>query len=700
MNADAVVAAELAASSEPVDLLCIDTIRTLTMDAVQKANSGHPGMPMAMAPAAYLLYTRYLRHNPSDPAWPDRDRFVLSAGHGSMLLYSLLHLCGYDLSMDDIKRFRQWGSLTPGHPERIVGGHETPGVETTTGPLGQGFANGVGMAMAERFLRERYGAEVMDHRVFAICSDGDLMEGVAAEAASLAGHLGLGRIVYLYDDNHISIDGDTALSFDTEDVDPRFRSYGWHVQAVDDANDLVALARAIEAAIAEEGRPSLIRVRSTIAWPAPNARGTAKAHGAPLGEEEVRATKETLGWDPDLEFHVPQEAYEAFRACAARGRELQRAWQRRLLRWRAEDPARAAEWQRVWRGRPGVGLAGALPSFDPAEAGALATRAAGGAVMQAFAPFLPTMMGGSADLAESTKTEFKGEPSFSRERAGRNVHFGVREHAMGAVVNGMALHGGIVKPYGSTFLIFSDYMRPAIRLSALMRLPVVWVFSHDSVGLGEDGPTHQPVEHYAALRAIPGLTVIRPADAAETAEAWRVALEDLSGPVCLLLTRQAVPVLDRSRLATASGLARGGYAISDPAGPADAVIAATGSEVALAVSAQEELASEGIAARVVSMPSWELLDAQPDEYRESLFPAGVPVVAVEAGVALGWERFADRTVSVDRFGASAPGTEVLRRLGLTSEAVTTAVRGLVCRRSPRPSPRPRTARRAAGPPRS
>jgi transketolase len=677
MKPEAVIAAEPPPVPERVDRLCVDTIRTLSMDAVERAQSGHPGMPMAMAPVAYLLFTRYLEHNPRDPAWPDRDRFVLSAGHGSMLLYSVLHLSGYDLSLDELGRFRQWGSLTPGHPERILGGHTTPGVETTTGPLGQGFANGVGMAMSERFLRERYGAEVMDHRVFAICSDGDLMEGVASEAASLAGHLGLGRIVYLYDDNHISIDGDTALSFDTEDVGARFRSYGWHVEAVEDANDLDALAQAFEAAIAEEERPSLIPVRSTIAWPAPNAQGTAAAHGAPLGEDEVRATKEALGWDPDTELHVPAEVYDAFGSCVARGEELQRAWEARFERWRAEDPARAAEWERAWRGRVGQGLAGALPTFDPAEAGALATRAAGSKAMQAFAPHVPTMLGGAADLAESTKTEFKGEPSFGRERAGRNVHFGVREHAMGAVVNGMALHGGIVKPYGSTFLIFSDYMRPAIRLSALMRLPVVWVFSHDSIGLGEDGPTHQPVEHYATLRAIPGLTVIRPADAAETAEAWRLALEECDGPVCLLLTRQAVPVLDRGRLAPASGLARGAYVLSNTPGPPEAVIAATGSEVALALEAQHELHSEGIAVRVVSMPSWELLDAQPHEYRESLFPAGVPVVAVEAGIALGWERFAERTVSVDRFGASAPGPEVLQRVGITADAVATAVRELV-----------------------
>src|ERR687892_218472 len=682
MRQEAIDTAPPAPAGGRLDQRCVDTIRTLTMDAVEAAKSGHPGMPMAMAPAAYLLYTRYLRHNPNDPAWPDRDRFVLSAGHGSMLLYGVLHLAGYDLSLDELRRFRQWGSRTPGHPERILGHVLTPGVETTTGPLGQGFANGVGLAMAERFLRERYGAEVCDHRVFAICSDGDLMEGVAAEAASLAGHLGLGRLVYLYDDNHISIDGDTALSFDTEDVGARFRSYGWHVEAVEDANDLVALADAVDAAIAEEERPSLIRVRSTIAWPAPNAQGTAAAHGAPLGEAEVRATKEALGWDPDSEFRVPAEVYDACRSCVARGEELQRAWERRLEGWRAEDPHRAAEWERACRGRVGQGLAGALPTFNPAEAGALATRAAGSKAMQAFAPHVPTMLGGAADLAESTKTEFTGEPSFGRERAGRNVHFGVREHAMGALVNGMALHGGIVKPYGSTFLIFSDYMRPAIRLSALMRLPVVWVFSHDSVGLGEDGPTHQPVEHYATLRAIPGLTVIRPADAAETAEAWRVALEDCDGPACLLLTRQAVPVLDRVLLAPASGLARGAYAIADTAGPPDAVIAATGSEVALALEARDVLGAEGIAARVVSMPSWELLDAQPDEYRATLFPAGVPVVAVEAGISLGWERFAERTVTLDRFGASAPGAEVLERLGITADAVAAAVSAVVARRAP------------------
>ena len=673
MSRATAAAAEPAATSE-VDRLCVDTIRTLTMDAVERARSGHPGLPMAMAPVAYLLYRSYLRHNPRDPGWRDRDRFVLSAGHGSMLLYSVLHLCGYDLPLEELERFRQWGSLTPGHPERILGGHDTPGVETTTGPLGQGFANGVGMAMAERFLRERYGAEVTDHRVFGICSDGDLMEGVASEAASLAGHLGLGRIVYLYDDNHISIDGDTALAFDTEDVGARFEAYDWHVDAVDDANDLDSLSLAIEAAVAEEERPSLIRVRSTIAWPAPNARGTSAAHGAPLGAQEVRATKRELGWDPDREFHVPAEVYAAFRSCATRGERLQREWAVRLERWRAADPARAAEWERAWQGAPEDGLADALPSFD---AGALATRAAGGEAMQAFAPFVPTMLGGSADLAESTKTVFKAEQSFTRTRAGRNVHFGVREHAMGAIVNGMALHGGIVRPYGSTFLAFADYMRPAIRLSALMRLPVVWVFTHDSIALGEDGPTHQPVEHYAALRAIPGLVVVRPADADETVEAWRFALQDADGPVCLLLTRQDVPGLERDRSASPSGVARGAYVLSDAGASCDVVVAATGSEVALALEAQAELAADGIAARVVSMPSWELFEAQPEEYRRSVFPPGLPVVAVEAGVGFGWERHADRTVSVDRFGASAPGSEVLRRLGVTCEAVAAAVRAIL-----------------------
>jgi len=639
------------------------------MDAVQRANSGHPGMPMGMAPVAYLLFAETMRHNPRDPRWPDRDRFVLSAGHGSMLLYAALHLAGYDLALEDLEQFRQWGSRTPGHPEL----HDTPGVETTTGPLGQGFANAVGMALAERFLRERYGAEVMDHRVFGICSDGDLMEGVSAEAASLAGHLGLGRLTFLYDDNHISIDGDTSLTFDTEDVEGRFRAYGWHVQAVEDANDLDALRAALAAASADEERPSLIRVRSTIAYGAPTKAGTAGSHGAPLGEDEVRATKEALGWDPDAHFAVPDEVYERC-AAAERGAELQAAWEERLARWRAADPARAAEWDAAWAGRPLPGLAQALPSFAGKDA--LATRAASGATLQAIAPFLPTMVGGSADLNESVKTGLEDEDAYGRARASRNVFWGIREHAMGAAVNGLALHGGIVKPYGATFLQFADYMRPAIRLSALMGLGVLWVFSHDSVALGEDGPTHQPVEHLAALRAIPGLTVIRPSDAEETAVAWRIAVEQLEGPVCLILSRQSLPVLDRATLGPAEGLARGAYVLAEQEGAA-ATVVATGSEVALALAARELLAGEGVAVRVVAMPSWELFAAQDAAYRATVLPPEQPKVSVEAGISLGWERWVDRCVAIERFGASAPGEVVMRELGMTPEAVADAVRALL-----------------------
>jgi transketolase len=651
------------------DRLAVDTIRTLAMDAVQKANSGHPGMPMGMAPVGYLLFSEIMRHNPRDPHWPDRDRFVLSAGHGSMLLYACLHLSGYDLALDDLKQFRQWDSRTPGHPEL----HDTPGVETTTGPLGQGFGNAVGMALAERFLRERYGAEVQDHRIFGICSDGDLMEGISAEAASIAGHLGLGRLVFLYDDNHISIDGDTALSFDTEDVEARFRAYGWHTQHVSDANDLDALREAIAAGIAEEARPSLIRVRSTIAYGAPTKAGTAAAHGAPLGEDEVRATKERFGWDPDKHFYVPGEVYERFSA-VERGAEVQAAWEERFATWRAADPARAQEWDLAWAGKPLPGLADALPSFEGKAS--LATRAAGGETLQAIAPFLPTLVGGSADLNESVKTGIKSEGPYSRAKATRNVYWGIREHAMGAAVNGLAVHGGIVRPYGATFLQFADYMRGAVRLSALMRLHVAWVYTHDSVALGEDGPTHQPVEHLAALRAIPNLTVIRPSDAAETAEAWRFIVEQLDGPGVLVLSRQSLPVLDRSVYGPASGLDRGAYVLTDdPA--AVATVVGTGSEVSLALEARDLLAGEGIAVRVVAMPSWELFAAQDDAYRASVLPTGQPKVSVEAGIAMGWAQFVDRSVSIERFGASAPGEIVMRELGMTPVAVAVAVKSLL-----------------------
>jgi transketolase len=655
-----------------IERLSIDTIRTLSMDAVQAANSGHPGLPMAMAPAAYLLYTRILEHNPSDPNWPDRDRFVLSAGHGSMLLYSALHLSGYALSMDEIKRFRQWGSLTPGHPERDRI-HVTPGVEITTGPLGQGFANGVGMAMAERFLRSHFGADVQDHRVFAIASDGDMMEGIASEAASLAGKLALGRLVYLYDDNHVSLDGPTSLSFDSEDVGKRFEAYGWHVQTVDDVNDLPALELAIDQAMREEERPSLIRVRTIIGWPAPNLQGTSKAHGSPLGEDEVRATKEILGWDPDQHFVVPDGVYEHFDQ-RARGAALQAEWEQRFRAWREGHPELAAEWDTAWAARPLPGVRDALSNIDWGK-DKLATRSAGQKAMTTFSDYVPTMVGGAADLSESTKTEFPGghERPYSATAPRRNVFFGVREHGMGGTVNGMAGHGGIVRPYGSTFLQFSDYMRGAVRLSALMGLEVAWVYTHDSVGLGEDGPTHQPVEHLAALRAIPNLVVIRPGDANETAAAWRTILEDIDGPVALVLTRQDLPV---QAGVDPDGVARGAYVLRDVEDP-DVVIVGTGSEVWVALEAADLLGADGVRARVVSMPSWELFAAQEDGYRDAILPPGLPSVAVEAGVGQGWERWVDRTVSIERFGASAPGAEVLDKLGINPESTARTARDLL-----------------------
>ncbi|MEN3282190.1 MAG: transketolase [Solirubrobacteraceae bacterium] len=659
-------------ASSDIERLSIDTIRTLSMDAVQAANSGHPGLPMAMAPAAYLLFTRIMEHNPSDPTWPDRDRFVLSAGHGSMLLYSALHLSGYALSMDEIKRFRQWGSLTPGHPERDRV-HVTPGVEITTGPLGQGFANGVGMAMAERFLRAHFGAEVQDHRVFAIVSDGDLMEGISSEAASLAGKLGLGRIVYLYDDNSISLDGPTDLSFDTEDVGKRFEAYRWHVQDVDDVNDLNALEVAIDQAMREEERPSIIRVKTIIGWPAPHKQGTSKAHGSALGEDEVRATKEILGWDPDAHFVVPDGVYEHFDQ-RPRGGALQNEWEQRFKAWRDGHAELAEQWDAAWAGKPLAGVADALRNIDWGK-DKLATRSAGQMAMATFSDYVPTMVGGAADLSESTKTEFPGghELAYTAQRPARNVFFGVREHGMGGSVNGMAGHGGIVRPYGSTFLQFADYMRGAVRLSALMGLEDAWVYTHDSVGLGEDGPTHQPVEHLAALRAIPHLTVIRPGDANETAGAWRTILEDLDGPAALVLSRQDLPVLADADF---DAVARGAYVLRDTEG-AEVAIVGTGSELSVAIGAADLLADEGVRVRVVSMPSWELFEAQDDGYRDAVLPPGLPSVSVEAGVSQGWERWVDRAVSIDRFGASAPGAEVLEKLGITAENTARAARELL-----------------------
>jgi transketolase len=646
----------------------IDTVRTLAMDAVQKAGNGHPGTAMAMAPLAYTIFTKFLRHNPQNPGWKDRDRFVLSAGHASILQYSMLHLTGYDLPLDQIKRFRQSGSITPGHPEHFL----TPGVEATTGPLGQGFANGVGMAMAERFLADRYnriGHEIVDHRVFAICSDGDLMEGVSNEAASLAGQNALGKLVYFYDDNRITIDGTTAISFDGEDKGKRFEAQGWHVQHVADSEDLEALAEATQNAIEEEGRPSLVIVRSHIAYPAPNAMDTAAAHGAALGEDEVRLAKEALGLDPDEHFAVPDEVYEHTDQ-KPRGRELEEEWDGRFDAWSAEFPDLLEEWEQAWSGNPAPGYEKKLPRWDPSEAEKMATRKAGGAAMDAFGEYAPTMIGGAADLVGSTNTAFSNGGIFSPVNAGRNIAYGIREHAMGSSVNGIAVHGGMVRPYGSTFLVFSDYMRPAVRLSALMGIKVAWIWTHDSVGLGEDGPTHQPIEHYMALRAIPNLTVIRPADANETSVAWQSTFET-DGPVALLLTRQNVPVLDPG---PAEGALRGAYVREDAeGGEPDVILIGTGSEVAVALEARKELAEQGVDARVVSMPSWEIYDAQDQGYKDSVLPPSVEArVSVEAGVPTGWERyvgFRGRSVGIDRYGASMPGEELLQELGISPENV-------------------------------
>jgi transketolase len=668
--------------------LSIDTIRGLSMDAVQKAGAGHPGTAMALAPLGYTIFQRFLRANPSDPAWPGRDRFVLSSGHACVLQYSLLHLCGYDLRLDELQQFRQWGSRTPGHPER---GH-TPGVEVTTGPLGQGVANAVGMCMAERFLGDRYnrpGQEVVDHRVYVICGDGDMMEGISQEAASIAGHFALGKLIVCYDDNHITIDGSTAISFDGENHPARMEADGWHVQRVEDAEDLDALETALEAARDEVERPSFIAIRSHIAYPAPNAVDTAKAHGAPLGEDEVRATKQVMGFDPDQSFWVDERVYEHM-SLIARGEAAQAQWQERFDAWREAFPEMAEDWDRAWSGRPREGWRESLPSF---EAGTkIAMRSAGQKVMAAFSQYAPTMMGGAADLVESTKTLFEGGGEFSSVHAGRNVPFGIREHAMGAIVNGAAAHGGIVKPYGSTFLIFSDYMRGSVRLSALMGLPVVWVWTHDSVAVGEDGPTHEPIEHYASLRAIPELWVMRPGDANETSVAWRVALEREDGPVALLLSRQDVPVLDRTDLGAADGVERGGYVLWDSTGTPlstdgaagqtpEIVLISTGAEVPLTLDAGRELAGTGRRVRVVSMPCMELFEAESQEYRDQVLPPSVRArLAVEPGASMSWWKWVGidgDVLGIDRFGASAPGATVLREFGFTVENVLARARALL-----------------------
>jgi transketolase len=664
-----------------IDRLCVDTIRFLAVDAVERAKSGHPGMPMGAAPMAFALWDRVLKHHPGDPAWFDRDRFVLSAGHGSMLLYALLHLYGYDLPLDQLVQFRQFGSRTPGHPEF---GH-TPGVEATTGPLGQGFGMGVGMAMAEAHLAARFNipgaAPVVDHHTYAIVSDGDLMEGVANEAASLAGTLRLGKLVYLYDDNRITIDGSTSLAF-TESVDARFAALNWHVQAVEDGNDLDAIERALRAAREEKERPSLIRVRTHIGYGSPK-QDSEKAHGEPLGPDAARAAKDTLGWPQEPPFHVPDEVRAHCREAAARGAKQQAEWNQRLRAYTKQERSLAAAFETARTGKLPKGWTRDLPVFSSDKP--VATRAASGKTINAISDQIPTLIGGSADLAGSNNTRIESSKAFALDGyEARNIYFGVREHAMGAAVNGMALHGGVV-PFAGTFLIFSDYMRPALRLAALMRARSTFVFTHDSIGLGEDGPTHQPVEHLMSLRAIPGFTVFRPADANETAAAWACALT-VDGPRALVLTRQALPVMEGDRERVHAGVARGAYVVADAGAKKPVVVLiATGSEVHLALAARTALAAQGVATRVVSMPSWELFRAQSPRYRASILPKSARKVAIEAGATLGWREFVgDRgaVIGLDRFGASAPGSVAMERLGFTVENVVKTALSLIARRKP------------------
>ncbi|OHE17613.1 MAG: transketolase [Syntrophobacterales bacterium GWC2_56_13] len=679
-----------------LDERCINTIRFLAADAIEKAKSGHPGMPMGAAAAAYTLWTRHLKHNPADPLWADRDRFILSAGHGSMLLYTLLYLTGYDISLEDIGAFRQWGSKTPGHPER----QHPPGTEMTTGPLGQGLAAAVGMAIAEAHLAARFNCpdhRIVDHFTYAFASDGDLMEGVSCEACALAGHLGLGKLIVLYDDNRVSLAGSTTLCF-SEDVEKRFDACGWQVIPVTDGNDVAAVDAALTAAKAETLRPSLIRLRTTIGFGAPGKQNCSAAHGAPLGTEELRAAKVNLGWPLDPPFFVPEEVLRFYRGAAAESAKRQEVWKETFRHYAVDHPGAAAEFERVIRGELPASWENALPVFGPGTK-YLATRKTSEAVLQALAPGIPELMGGSADLTPSTFTWLKGrgdfqkpgDPPACREGAvggewgygGRNIHFGVREHAMAAIAGGMALHGGII-PFTGTFFTFADYMRPSIRLAALMGLRVIYVFTHDSIGVGEDGPTHQPVEHLMSLRAIPNLTVIRPADANETAEAWRTAVERADGPTALVFTRQNLPVLDRSAFGPAAGLWKGGYILwESAAGDPEVVLIGTGSEVQIALGAGRRLAAEGVRVRVVSLPSWELFDRAPQDWRDQVLPPAVRArVAVEAGVSLGWEHYVGlegAVVGIDRFGASAPYQVIYEKFGITAEAVAAEARRLLGR---------------------
>jgi transketolase len=665
-------------SLSELDELCIDTIRCLSIDAIQKAKSGHPGMPMGMAPAAYVLWTEFLKYNPRNPKWVNRDRFVLSAGHGCMLLYSLLHLTGYDLPLDELKNFRRWGSRTPGHPEY---GH-TPGVEVTTGPLGQGIANAVGMAIAGKYLAKRYNRDdfrLLHYRIFVVAGDGCMMEGVSSEASSLAGHLKLDNLIVVYDDNHISIDGNTALSFD-EDVAKRYEAYGWFVQTVGgDGNDMNAFRAAIGAARKEKDRPSLIKLRTHIGYGSPHRQDTPEAHGQPLGDDEVALTKRRYGWDPEKKFYVPPEVAEYMHGQVAKGKALEEKWDALFDRYASRYPSEAeefrraasrqlpADWEKIWRE--------SVPAFDVAAP--VATREAQGKLLDALMPKLPLVIGGSADLTPSNNTRFKGAVDFNpAHREGRYIRYGVREHAMGAVMNGMSVSDMVI-PYGGTFFVFSDYMRPALRLASLSKYPVIFVYTHDSIGLGEDGPTHQAVEHLASLRAMPGLITIRPSDATETMAAWKFALEHRSGPVALALTRQKLPVIDRTKFAAAHNLERGGYILIGAPDPS-LILIGTGSEVSLALSAYETLTAEGVKARVVSLPSWELFENQPDAYRESVLPAVVTArVGVEAGVKLGWERYIGMRgefVGMRSYGASAPVEDVFKGFGITAGAVVDAAR--------------------------
>jgi transketolase len=673
-------------SATSLDELSVNTLRFLSVDAVQKANSGHPGLPLGAAAMAYVLWTRFLKHHPANPYWFDRDRFVLSAGHGSMLLYSLLHVTGYALPIEQIKQFRQWGSITPGHPERGL----TPGVETTTGPLGQGFGNGVGMAMAEAHLAARYnrpGFEIVNHHTYGIVSDGDLMEGITSEAASLAGHLRLGKLIYLYDNNHVTLSAGTAITF-TEDCANRFEAYGWHTQAVKDGNDLAEIERALQSARAETQRPSLVLVRTHLGYGSPHKQDKFEAHGSPLGAEEVRLTKENLGWPTEPLFFIPETVRAHFLRAVEQGKRAEAEWDDKLSAYVRAFPELAQELQQLMHDELPAGWDADIPQFS-ADAKGMATRVASGKIMNAIAAHLPALIGGSADLDPSTYTTLKGlgdfEPSSGDNcdkqgsdgggwsYAGRNLHFGVREHAMGSIMNGLAAHGGIVV-FGATFLVFSDYMRPPIRLAALMGLHVIYVFTHDSIALGEDGSTHQPVEQLANLRAIPRLIVIRPSDANETAVAWRFALETHDRPVALILTRQDVPTLDRTQVSAAEGLRRGGYILVDAVnGNPDLILIACGSEVSLIVEARQELLKKKIQARVVSMPSWELFEAQSQEYRETVLPLTVEArLAVETGVSQGWHRYVGSrgdVLAVDRFGASAPGEVVMGKYGFTVDNV-------------------------------